>query len=164
MEYGMPPQSGWGMGVERILALLTGQENLRDMVLFPLMKSDTNEEKKKTTNIAMILLNEQAKLEPWQALNASAHLAASLAARKGKMLFDVPMSSSYDGVKIPMNIGDAIILKTIEKNNDIAELQKMADLQNVEHFVFTREMLESSDDSVVDSNHQKKNYQDIEKL
>lgn len=23
MEYGMPPQSGWGMGVERILALLT---------------------------------------------------------------------------------------------------------------------------------------------
>lgn len=42
----MPPQSGWGMGVERILALLTGQENLRDMVLFPLMKSDTNEEKK----------------------------------------------------------------------------------------------------------------------
>lgn len=84
MEYGMPPQSGWGMGVERILALLTGQENLRDMVLFPLMKSDTNEEKKKTTNIAMILLNEQAKLEPWQALNASAHLAASLAARKEK--------------------------------------------------------------------------------
>lgn len=164
MEYGMPPQSGWGMWVERILALLTGQENLRDMVLFPLMKSDTNEEKKKTTNVAVILLSESSALEPWQELNSVAHLAASLAARKGKMLFDVPMSQSADGVKIPMNIGDAIILKTIEKNNDIAELQKMADLQNVEHFVFTREMLESSDDSVVDSNHQKKNYQDIEKL
>ncbi len=46
MEYGMPPQSGWGMGIERIMAMLTAQENLRDVVLFPLMKSDTNEEKK----------------------------------------------------------------------------------------------------------------------
>lgn len=38
----MPPQSGWGMGIERVLALLTGQDNLRDMVLFPLMKSVKN--------------------------------------------------------------------------------------------------------------------------
>lgn len=40
MEYGMPCQSGWGMWVERILSLLTGQDNLRDVVLFPVMKSD----------------------------------------------------------------------------------------------------------------------------
>jgi lysyl-tRNA synthetase class 2 len=39
MEYGMPPQSGWGMWIDRIIALLTGQQNLRDTVLFPLMKS-----------------------------------------------------------------------------------------------------------------------------
>ncbi|ATU05507.1 lysine--tRNA ligase [Candidatus Gracilibacteria bacterium HOT-871] len=39
MEYGMPPQSGWGMGIERILSILTAQENLRDVFLFPLMKS-----------------------------------------------------------------------------------------------------------------------------
>lgn len=38
MEYGMPPVSGWGMGIERILALLTEQKNLRDVVLFPLLK------------------------------------------------------------------------------------------------------------------------------
>ena len=38
MEHGMPPISGWGMGVERVLALLTGQDNLREVVLFPLMK------------------------------------------------------------------------------------------------------------------------------
>ena len=43
MEYGMPPISGWGMGVDRIIALLTEQNNLRDVVLFPLMrpKNDT---------------------------------------------------------------------------------------------------------------------------
>lgn len=38
MEHGMPPISGWGMGVDRFLALLTGQDNLRDVVLFPLMR------------------------------------------------------------------------------------------------------------------------------
>ncbi|HOV14870.1 MAG TPA: HDIG domain-containing protein, partial [Spirochaetota bacterium] len=38
MEYGMPPISGWGMGIDRFTALLTNQENLREVVLFPLMK------------------------------------------------------------------------------------------------------------------------------
>jgi len=38
MEYGMPCQSGWWMGIDRILSLLTGQDNLRDVVLFPLTK------------------------------------------------------------------------------------------------------------------------------
>ncbi|HRX63983.1 MAG TPA: lysine--tRNA ligase [Candidatus Absconditabacterales bacterium] len=42
MEYGMPPQSGFGMGLERILAILTEQDNLRDVVMFPIMKPESN--------------------------------------------------------------------------------------------------------------------------
>ncbi|MDA3839664.1 MAG: lysine--tRNA ligase [Patescibacteria group bacterium] len=38
MEYGMPPMAGWGMGLDRFFALLEGEENIRDMVLFPTMK------------------------------------------------------------------------------------------------------------------------------
>ncbi len=38
MEYGMPPISGFGLGVERLITLLTGQTNLRNVVLFPLMR------------------------------------------------------------------------------------------------------------------------------
>lgn len=38
MEYGMPPISGWGMGIDRIVQLLTGSDNLRDVVMFPLMR------------------------------------------------------------------------------------------------------------------------------
>lgn len=40
MEYGMPPTSGWGMGIDRMVTLLSGQENLRDAVLFPLMRPE----------------------------------------------------------------------------------------------------------------------------
>jgi lysyl-tRNA synthetase class 2 len=40
MEYGMPPISGWGMGIDRIVALLTGVDNLRDVVLFPLLRPE----------------------------------------------------------------------------------------------------------------------------
>lgn len=42
MEYGMPPQSWFGIGLERILAILTQQENIRDVVMFPLMKTEEN--------------------------------------------------------------------------------------------------------------------------
>ena len=38
MEYGMPPISGWGMGVERIIQVLTDSKNIKDCVLFPLMR------------------------------------------------------------------------------------------------------------------------------
>lgn len=45
LEYGCPPTSGWGMGIDRIVALLTQQTNLRDVVLFPLMKPVENNSK-----------------------------------------------------------------------------------------------------------------------
>lgn len=38
MEYGMPPISGWGMGIDRAIQVLTGANNIKDSVLFPLMK------------------------------------------------------------------------------------------------------------------------------
>ncbi|MEK7547317.1 MAG: lysine--tRNA ligase [Patescibacteria group bacterium] len=38
MEHGMPCISGWGMGIDRLVTLLAGQDNLKDSVLFPLMR------------------------------------------------------------------------------------------------------------------------------
>ncbi|MFB3788721.1 MAG: lysine--tRNA ligase [bacterium] len=38
MEYGMPPISGWGMGIDRLVSLLTNEENIKNTVYFPLMR------------------------------------------------------------------------------------------------------------------------------
>ena len=38
MEHGMPPISGLGFGVDRLMVILFNQESIRDVVLFPLMK------------------------------------------------------------------------------------------------------------------------------
>jgi len=40
LEHGAPPISGWGMGIDRIITLLTQQDNLRDVVLFPLLRPE----------------------------------------------------------------------------------------------------------------------------
>lgn len=40
LEYGMPPTSGWGLGVDRLVAFLTNQHTLKDVILFPTMRRE----------------------------------------------------------------------------------------------------------------------------
>jgi len=163
LEHGMPPTFGAATLGERFFAYLVDKP-IRETQYFPLMRPKQEGKKKSEVQIATAVINTGVDLETWQTMNTVAHLSAALGVQGGRSLLKFDSIATKDGVSIPMNIQHAIMLKQADSSDALRELLAKATEQELQVTVFTRDMLETTNDNKVKEQTASKANSEVEYL
>ncbi len=82
LSYGMPPTAGWGLGIDRLTAFLTGQHAIKDVILFPTMRPEYDgkepSEKHEKQKLHDLVKHVEAENEKKQVDNTTGSVQASI--------------------------------------------------------------------------------------
>ncbi len=53
LDYGLPPTAGWGLGLDRLVMLLTNQSNIKEVLLFPMMRPKDEQREEDESNVQL---------------------------------------------------------------------------------------------------------------
>ena len=87
LEYGMPPTSGMGIGMDRLVMLMTGQTAIQEVLLFPQMRPEKVEKRDSAEAFAAVGVPEEW-VAPLQK-NGILTVAALAQAKPGKLFQDL---------------------------------------------------------------------------
>lgn len=174
MEYGLPPYGGIGIGIDRLTMLFTNTWAIKELILFPLLKTEKpQKEKPKKKVIApavdgqdfskriVIVLNKE--LPSWQALNAVGHISAFLGNKMEESFDTGAYFTSQDAEKLPRNSQFPIVTVSA-KPGQLQTLYGKVKEAGVLFHVFIKEMIETTNDTDIEKILAGKKLEEIEIL
>lgn len=162
MEYGMPPTTGLGPGIERLCMMFTESEYIDDVLFFPMMKpaqiTATQKEiygekyvsgskssgKQDLSKKMVLILNKD--IEGWQLINTIGHLSAYLGNNIPKDMFQSTDAFILKDGSINSNSQYPVVALEASSTQLSNLLLKVEEL-GLTHLAFVQEMIEKNLDS-----------------